>query len=133
MSLDEAYANAFTHEWLDAWNCRALDAILGHYAQDVVFHSPRIRIVTGRDVDTLRGKAALRDYWARAIAAAPTLHFTHRATFLSSDAITILYDNHREERVAETFVFNAGRLVQESVAAYTRGGLPATSPSVPSP
>ena len=36
----------------------------------------------------------------------------------SSDAITLLYTNHREELVAETFLFDDDGEVRGSVAAY---------------
>lgn len=44
-------AQAFAREWVKAWNDHDLPAILSHYADDVVFHSPRIRMVTRKDVD----------------------------------------------------------------------------------
>lgn len=37
---------------------------------------------------------------------------------MSSDALTILYDNHRAQRVAEVFIFGPNLKVVESVAAY---------------
>ena len=125
MTLDDAFTRQFAQEWVAAWNSRDIEAILAHYADDIIFHSPRIRIVMGADIATVRGKSELRNYWARAIAAAPALRFTLRARLASSDAVTLLYDNHRQERVAETFIFNASGLVQESVAAYAREDSPA--------
>lgn len=35
-----------------------------------------------------------------------------------SDALTIVYTNHRQQQVAETFVFGAGGKVVTSIAAY---------------
>jgi hypothetical protein len=43
-------------------NDHDLEAILSHYDEGVVFHSPRIRAVTGRDADFVTGKAELRAY-----------------------------------------------------------------------
>jgi len=81
-------AQTFAREWVKAWNDHDLEAILAHYADDVVFHSPRIRIVTGRDVDALNGRAALRDYWGRALDLARDLYFEVDQVFTSSDALT---------------------------------------------
>jgi hypothetical protein len=111
-------AQTFAREWVKAWNDHDLEAILAHYADDVVFHSPRIRVVTGKDVDTLNGKAALRDYWGKALDLARDLYFEVDQVFAGSDALTILYTNHRQQAVAETFVFGADGKVARSVAAY---------------
>lgn len=111
-------AQTFAREWVKAWNDHDLEAILAHYAEDVVFHSPRIRIVTGRNVDALNGKAALRDYWGKALDLARDLYFEVDQVFASSDALTILYTNHRQQQVTETFVLGADGRVVRSVAAY---------------
>lgn len=116
--IDADAAQTFAREWVKAWNDHDLEAILAHYADDVAFHSPRIRVVTGKNVDVLNGKAALRDYWARALDLARDLYFEVDQVFAGSDALTILYTNHRQQAVAETFVFGADGKVASSVAAY---------------
>jgi ketosteroid isomerase-like protein len=116
--IDADQAQAFAREWVKAWNDHDLEAILSHYAEDVVFHSPRIRLVTGQNVDALHGKAALRDYWGRALGLARDLYFEVDQVFAGSDALTIVYTNHRQQSVAETLVFGAGGKVTRSVAAY---------------
>lgn len=115
-------AQAFAREWVKAWNDHDLQAILVHYADEIVFHSPRIRTVTGQDVDALTGKAALGDYWGKALSLARDLFFEVDQVLTGSDALTIVYTNHRQQTVAETFVFgadggNAGKVVR-SIAAY---------------
>jgi len=116
MTPDEA--QTFAREWVKAWNDHDLEAILAHYADDVVFHSPRIRMVTGRDTDAVHGKAALRDYWARALGQARDLYFEVDQVFAGSDALTILYTNHRQQQVTETFVLGPDGRVSRSVSAY---------------
>jgi len=111
-------AQVFARDWVKAWNDHDLDAILAHYADDVVFHSPRIRIVTGQDVAALNGKAALGDYWGKALDLARDLYFEVDQVFTGSDALTILYTNHRQQQVTETFVLAADGKVVRSVAAY---------------
>lgn len=119
-------AQTFAREWVKAWNDHDLQAILAHYADDIVFHSPRIRMVTGQDVDVVNGKAALSDYWRQALAQARDLFFEIDQVMTGSDALTIVYTNHRQQTVAETFVFgdpnrdgdsNAGKVVT-SIATY---------------
>jgi ketosteroid isomerase-like protein len=116
MTPDEA--QAFAREWVKAWNDHDLEAILLHYADDVIFHSPRIRMVTGRDVAAVTGKPALRDYWGKALDLARDLYFEIDQVLASSDALTILYTNHRQQIVAETFIFGSDGKVVRSVAAY---------------
>jgi uncharacterized protein (TIGR02246 family) len=55
-----------TESYFDAENRRDLDAILGHFAEDVRFVTPEGHALTGRD--------ALRPFYAANIAGLPTLH-----------------------------------------------------------
>jgi len=66
---------AHAQEWIDAWNSHDLERIMAHYADDVELVSPIVIELTGRSDGTVRGKAALRDYFARGLRAYPTLHF----------------------------------------------------------
>ena len=38
---------SFAHEWIAGWNARDLDRILDHYADDVIFSSPKAQAITG--------------------------------------------------------------------------------------
>ncbi|MDO8290130.1 MAG: nuclear transport factor 2 family protein [Parvibaculum sp.] len=116
--MDRDAAEAFARTWVAHWNARDLEAILGHYSEDIVFHSPRIAQVMGGNSASVFGKAALRDYWARALKASPDLHFEYDAVFTGSDALTILYRNQRGNRVTETFIFSANGQVVRAIAAY---------------
>jgi hypothetical protein len=116
--IDRAFADRFAAAWIALWNARDLDAILAHYTEDVVFHSPRIAVVTGEPVDFVSGKPALRRYWAKALAGNKGLLFDLERVFLGSDSLTIAYRNHRGQNAAETFTFDAGRLVVRSIATY---------------
>lgn len=116
--IDQNNAEAFAQAWVKAWNDRDLEAILGHYADDVVFHSPRIRLVMGGEAPSVSGKAALRAYWAAALEQARDLYFEIDQVLKGSDALTILYTNQRQQSVAETFIFGPAGKVIRSVAAY---------------
>jgi hypothetical protein len=116
--MDADKAQAFAREWVKAWNDHDLDAILAHYAEGVVFHSPRIRIVTGRDIDFVTGKADLRAYWSAALDRLRNLYFEIDQVLPGSNALTILYTNERSQQVAETFIFDTAGKVERSIAAY---------------
>ncbi len=114
--MTPADADAFAREWLDAWNARDLDAILVHYAEDVVFLSP----VAARALGDGRvvGKESLRAYWRDRLAAQPALRFELRAVLVGHACLTILYRNHRAQDVAETFEVDAAGLVTRAFACY---------------
>ncbi len=118
MLIDRVFAETFAHEWVAAWNDRDLDLILSHYSDGVVFHSPRIARVMGGEITCVRGKPALREYWSNALAQSQSLFFDLEDVLVGSDAVTLLYTNHRSERVAETFLFDDDGEVFLSVAAY---------------
>lgn len=116
--LDREWAERFAADWIAAWNAHDLDAILIHYSDDVVFHSPRIALVMGGSADLVAGKPALARYWKKALAQGSDLHFTADRLYVGSDSVTVTYRNHRHQNAAETFVFDGAGLVRESVAAY---------------
>ena len=116
--IDRDWAERFARDWIEAWNAHDLDSILSHYADDIVFRSPRIALVIGEKIDFVAGKPALARYWGKALAIAKDLHFTFDRLYLGSDSLTIAYRNHRGQNAAETFVFDGAGLVRESIATY---------------
>jgi ketosteroid isomerase-like protein len=108
----------FAEEWITAWNERDLDRILSHYAEKVVFRSPRIVLVTGNATGVVRGIDALRAYWQQALDRNPNLRFELERVYASKDAITIAYRNHRGQSAAETLIFDERGLVMGGLAAY---------------
>ena len=62
--------------WLAAWNAGDLDAIMAHYAEDVEHSSPTVARLLGEPSGVVRGKPALRAYFAKALAASPGLRFS---------------------------------------------------------
>ena len=106
----------FANHWIKAWNSHDLEAILSHYAEDIVFLSPiaAARVGTGRVV----GREALRAYWAAGLAAQPDLKFTPEQVLTGHDALTLRYANHRGQSVAETFEFGHDGKVVRASACY---------------
>ena len=110
-------ANAFAKEWIAAWNARDLDAILSHYAPDIVFLSPFAQRLRG--TGRIEGVAALRSYWTAGLAAHPDLKFELETVLVGHQSLTILYRNHRAQKVAETVEFNGFGQVVRSLACYS--------------
>lgn len=107
-------AESFAREWIAGWNARDLDAILSHYADDVIFSSPKAREITG--APRVVGKTALAAYWRAALDRSPTLHFELERVYAGADCVTIAYVRNGVLRVAETLEFENGRVVRGCVA-----------------
>lgn len=119
MSLDP---NSFAAEWVAAWNAHDLDRIVSHYADDIELVSPRAAIVVPSSGGVIRGIAALRAYWTEALARSPSLRFELDDVLATVSGATLLYRNHRGERVAETFLWNEQGKVIRCVVAYRASG-----------
>ncbi|HXG29004.1 MAG TPA: nuclear transport factor 2 family protein [Nevskiales bacterium] len=110
-------ARRFAADWAAAWNAHDLDRILAHYAEDFEMRSPMIVQVTGEPTGCLRGKTAVRAYWAQALAALPKLRFEVLDVLCGMDSLTVYYQGHRG-RVAEVFEFGADGRVLRAHAHY---------------
>jgi hypothetical protein len=110
---------AFAEAWVAAWNAHDLEAVLAHYADDIVFVSPNAPRYTGDASGRVVGKAALRDYWSRALATPPPPRFDLRAAYAGPDGIAIRYFSSRTGAEAvEVVRFNPHGLVSDSAAFY---------------
>lgn len=110
--------HAFAAEWIAAWNAHDLDRILAHYAADVVLTSPRAAQVVPASGGVIRGRDALRAYWAAALARSPDLRFALERVLATVGGATLLYRNHRGEQVTETLLWNQAGQVHHAVVAY---------------
>jgi ketosteroid isomerase-like protein len=99
--MTEAAADEFVREWIDAWNARDLERVLSHWADDCEFTSPFVVKFTGDPSGTVRGKAALREYWGRALAANTSLRFVLERVYVGHDGVVIGYTNNRGQHCAE--------------------------------
>lgn len=107
----------FATEWIAAWNAHDLPRILAHYAEDFEMSSPYITQLLGAPSGTLSGKAAVGEYWRRALERAPTLKFELVDTLVGVDSLVLYYRGVRG-LAAEVFFFNEAGLVTRSCAHY---------------
>ncbi len=115
--MDSGFAERFTIEWLDAWNAHDIDAILGHFHDDIVFSSPLAQRRIENSNGYVRGKDALRAYWTEGLARNADLHFTLEGIYLGVDSLVINYRNQSGRLVNEVLVFE-GTLVIEGHGTY---------------
>ena len=105
------FARSFAEEWVAAWNSHDLEVILAHYAEDVELRSPVAQRLLQGD-GTVRGKAALREYFELGLKAYPHLRFDLVETLWGIETIVISYMNNvRGSKTAEVMLINeAGKI-----------------------
>jgi len=117
MTRDEAVE--YARRWTEAWNSRDLDAVLDHFDDEVTFSSPKALEAVGEP--TVRGKAALHNYWVTALQTVTSLRFTLLRVIWDPDSseLAIIYDrqvNDRRDRASEVLQFGpSGGVVRGEV------------------
>lgn len=115
--LEKSFAQHFADEWIAAWNSRDLERILAHYEEDFEMSSPIIPVLVGEISGTLKGKAAVGAYWAKALEKVPTLRFELLTVLAGVNSVTIYYKGHRG-LAAEVLHFSSGGKVRAAFAHY---------------
>jgi ketosteroid isomerase-like protein len=115
--MDQTTAKRFAQSWLKAWNSHDADAVLAHFADEVVFTSPVAASMIPESAGVLRGKAALRAYWTAALARVPDLRFEVLGVYAGVDHLVINYRNHLGGLVCEVLRFD-GEQVVEGAGTY---------------
>src|SRR5262245_24770221 len=110
-------ASEYALRWAEAWNRRDLDEVLVHFADDIVFTSPKALQTVG--VPSVRGKAALRSYWEQGLRRIGSIHFEVIRVLwdAATRELAIVYDRTADGdqiRVAEVLRFGADDRVAEA-------------------
>lgn len=107
--------------WLDCFARQDLDALLALYADDATHTSPKIRTLhpESNSQGKLRGKAAMRDWWAGAFARLPGLRY-EEASFTADETRVFMEYTRRvpgeaDMPVAEVLEVKDGRIVASRV------------------
>ncbi len=98
----------FAEQWIKAWNARDVEAVLVHYADEVVFTSPTALRVVPDSGGIVGGKEALRIYWTLALEANPDLKFELVAVYAGIDTIALHYRNQQGGLIIEVLTFVDG-------------------------
>lgn len=118
LPLESSFARSFAQEWIDAWNSHDLERILAHYDDDVLLTSPvALKLLNGDG--TVRGKAALREYFQRGLQAFSNLRFDLIDILWGTETIVIYYVNNvRGSKTAEVMLLNHAGKIQRVWANY---------------
>lgn len=111
-------ATAFASEWIAAWNSHDLDAILSHYGADVVLTSPVAARILNDPSGTVRGKAALGNYFKLGLEAYPNLRFQLSDVMQGLSSVVLCYTNQKGTKSAEFMEFDDNGKVIRVVANY---------------
>src|ERR1700689_5345653 len=92
LPLQASFAREFAQDWVDAWNSHDLERILTPSDDEVLLVSPvALKLLSGDG--TVRGKAALRDYFLRGLESFPDLRFDLIDALWGSEANLDYYIN----------------------------------------
>ena len=90
--LDDATVHMLARHWEDGWNRGDLETIMAPFAQDVVFSSPGVSMMTGDPAKTtIEGADALREYIDGALRRTRGISYTLQATYAGTDSVILVY------------------------------------------
>ncbi|NVN99913.1 MAG: nuclear transport factor 2 family protein [Geobacteraceae bacterium] len=116
--IDNAFAEHFADDWINAWNSHDLERVLAHYADDFEMNSPYIVQIAGEPSGRLHGKEAVGSYWAKALGLIPDLRFELVTILVGVNSITLYYKGARGRLAAEVFHFGPDDKVVKVFAHY---------------
>jgi ketosteroid isomerase-like protein len=116
--LDGTKAHAIARATIEAWNSHDLARILEHYADDIVLVSPVAAERLGDPSGTVRGKAALRTYFAKALEAYPNLRFDLKDVMWGLHSVVLYYANQRGTMTGEFMEIDESGKISKVVANY---------------
>ena len=101
----------FATDWIEAWNARDVERVLRRYAENVTFTSPTAARVVPESGGRIRGKAALRAYWTRALENHRDLRFELLTVYEGVDTLVLNYRDQQGRLVNEVLTFQDGLVV----------------------
>ncbi len=116
--LSEVEAGKFADDWIQAWNSHDLEAIMSHYAPEVVLTSPTAAKLLGDSSGTIRGKEAVRSYFARGLEAFPNLTFELLDVMWGISSVVLYCRNQKGTKTGEFMELDANQKVSRVVANY---------------
>jgi len=108
----------FAHHWIAAWNAHDLDAILSHYADEIVLVSPVAAQLLGNPGGKVEGIANLRVYFQRGLEAFPRLQFHLEDVLWGINSAVLYYTNQKGTKSAEFMELSPATKVTKVVANY---------------
>ncbi len=107
------------HAWFAAFNEQDLEALLDLYAHDAEHFSPKLKARSPETNGMIRGKDALRSWWADAFKRLPSLRYKVTKLTADEEQVFMEYIRHVEGeedlRVGEVLEIRGGLIVASRV------------------
>jgi len=111
-------ARKLAEHWIAAWNAHDLDLIMAHYDDAIELTSPVAAQLLKTPDGKVIGKANLRAYFQRGLAAYPELHFRLEDVLWGVNSVVLYYTNQKGTRTAEFMELSTSGKVVRVVANY---------------
>ena len=123
MQIDDLFAKEHIDKWTKAWNDHNLKEILSLYSENIIFRSPKVKLVyPDRTSVTITNKTELEEYFSLGLKRFPNLLFSPVGYFLKNQKVIFEYngtsDNNIQWSVMEKFEFNTDGLISKSDVYY---------------
>jgi hypothetical protein len=112
-------AKEFATAWIISWNSHNLEDILSHYSEDIEITTPMIKLATGIDTGSLKGKEQVADYWRKALQRIPDLYFELLEVTEGVNSVALYYKSVMNKKAIEVMFFNEQDKVNRMYAMYT--------------
>jgi hypothetical protein len=117
--LSETEVRQFADGWIRAWNSHDLDAVMSHYAPEIVLTSPVAAKLLSDPAGTITGKESVRKYFERGLEAYPELNFKLLDVMWGISSVVLYYLNQKGTKTGEFMEFDAQQKVVRVVANYS--------------
>ncbi|MFN8734127.1 MAG: nuclear transport factor 2 family protein [Hyphomonadaceae bacterium] len=111
---------SFAAAWIADRNAHDVEKILAHYAQDVVFHSPKVAIRTKDAKTFFTGREELRPYFSFAFQIRPQLQFTLLNICQDKQGLALIYQDETGATATELMDLNEQGQVRFARVLYDR-------------
>lgn len=113
--LTQEQAQLLASHWVQAWNSHDMDAILSHYAENVILISPIAAKLLNNPSGIVSGKAAVREYFKKGLEAYPNLKFELIDVMWGVQSVVFYYNNQNGVKAGEVVEVDlTGKIIRVS-------------------
>lgn len=117
--LTNVEAKEFAIRWIEAFNSRSASNIMALYADDAEVVSPTALRVVPESGGTVRGRAALTDYFTKALAAYPFLSWQVIEVTHGLRCVVVYFVNEKATRSCEVLELDGHGKITRHIATYS--------------
>lgn len=116
--VTQEQAHQLAKHWVQAWNAHDLDEIMSHYDEDVVLVSPIAAKLLNDPAGTVKGKAALQQYFKKGLEVYPDLRFELIDVMWGLSTVVVYYMNQKGAKAGELMEVNSTGKITKVIANY---------------